>query len=109
MKAPVHIFLLLCKCWLLNASSSSPRVFHNQFALFIPHGAATADALAAKHGFLNLGQIGTLENYYLFEHPRLHRRSVEQANHTALLLTEPEVEWAEQMVESRRVKRDENR
>ena len=109
MKAPVHIFILHLLCCLALASSQQHRVFHNQFALFIPHGAATADALAAKHGFLNLGQIGTLDNYYLFEHPRLQRRSVQQANHTAMLLTEPEVKWAEQMVESRRVKRDEHR
>ena len=106
MKAPVHILLWFCYTIVISAEH---RVFHNQFALFIPHGGATADALASKHGFKNLGQIGTLDNYFLFEHPRLSKRSVTRANHTALLLTEPEVEWAEQMVESRRVKRDENR
>ena len=83
------------------------QTFHNQFALFIPSGQSNANSLASKHGFINLGQIGSLDNYFLFEHPRLKRRSASfSANHTAMLLSEPDVEWAEQMVEKRRLKRD---
>eukprot|EP00095_Tigriopus_kingsejongensis_P009291 snap_masked-scaffold175_size286436-processed-gene-1.14 protein:Tk09291 transcript:snap_masked-scaffold175_size286436-processed-gene-1.14-mRNA-1 annotation:"furin-like convertase" len=94
------------------AVASSPRsnldnIFHNQFALFIPKGQDTADALAAKHGFVNLGQIGALDNYFLFEHARLRKRSALPARGHSLLLTEePEVEWFEQQEERRRVKRD---
>lgn len=92
------------------ACVTAAQFYHNQFALFIPSGQSRADQLAAKHGFLNLGQIGSLANYYLFEHPRLHRRSAyASANHTSMLLLEPEVKWAEQMVEKKRYKRDEER
>ena len=63
--------------------------------------------LSFYYRFVNLGEIGSLENYFLFEHPRLQRRSTEESSdHTLMLLSEPEVKWAEQMVEKRRVKRD---
>jgi proprotein convertase subtilisin/kexin type 5 len=89
------------------AAIASQRLYNNQFALFIPNGEATADELAVKHGFRNLGQIGSLDNYFLFEHPRLHRRSTDHSQpHTLMLLAEPDVKWAEQMVEKRRFKRD---
>ena len=91
----------------LGSGATSTSTYHNQFALYIPEGKATAQRLADKHGFVNLGEIGSLENYFLFEHPRLQRRSAEQSSdHTLMLLSEPEVEWAEQMVEKRRVKRE---
>ena len=94
----------ICAIILVSASAvTSKATYHNQFALFIPSGASMADNLASKHGFINLGQIGTLDNYYLFEHPRLKRRSAEESiDHTSLLLSEPEVKWAEQMVEKKR-------
>ena len=92
---------------LLFCISVIKATFHNQFALFIPSGPKNAEILASKHGFVNLGQIGSLDNYYLFEHPRLQKRSAQSSqNHTIQLLLEPEVKWAEQMVEKRRVKRD---
>ena len=86
--------------------AGATSTYHNQFALYIPHGKVAAERLASKHGFVNLGEIGSLDNYFLFEHPRLQRRSTEKsADHTSMLLSEPEVVWAEQMVEKRRVKR----
>ncbi len=38
--------------------------------MLVPKGKATADLLASRHGFVNLGQIGDLHNYFLFEHKR---------------------------------------
>ena len=82
-------------------------VFHNQFAVYVPKGKATADALAQRHGFANLGQIGSLDNYFLLEHSRLQKRSASPSKRHAVLLTdEPEVKWFEQQEERRRVKRD---
>jgi len=79
----------------------------NQFAVYVPAGPQVADQLAAKHGFQNSGQIGDLEDYYLFEHRRLSKRSATQsALHNVLLTQEPEVKWFEQQKELRRVKRD---
>lgn len=60
--------------------SASDTIYHNQFALLIPKGKDTADKLAEQHGFSNLGQIGTLDNYFLFENARLQKRSGEQVS-----------------------------
>ncbi|KAK2189577.1 hypothetical protein NP493_102g03020 [Ridgeia piscesae] len=52
-------------------------------------------------------QIGSLENYYLFEHRRLMKRSTTQArHHHTKLRREPEVLWVQQQVLRKRVKRD---
>ena len=110
MQKTMWLLTIFCAFFLLLSvgnNVSATATFQNQFALFIPSGTSTADTLASKHGFINLGQIGSLDNYYLFEHPRLKRRSAEESvDHTRLLLSEPEVKWAEQMVEKKRAKRD---
>lgn len=86
---------------------SAHRTFSNEFAVYVPAGPKVADQLAEKHGFHNTGQIGDLQDYYLFEHRRLSKRSANQSAHHNLLLTqEPEVKWFEQQRELRRVKRD---
>ena len=103
----VPVGLLCLFCVSSGDVAAGDQLFHNQFAVFIPKGRATADDLATRHGFVNLGQIGDLSNYYLFEHARIHRRSAERAHGHALLLTEePEVKWFEQQEEKRRKKRD---
>jgi proprotein convertase subtilisin/kexin type 5 len=89
------------------AGEDSSALFHNQFAVFVPRGASVADDIAARHGFRNVGQIGDLDNYFLFEHARIRRRSAVASEQEALLLlAEPEVEWFQQQQEKRRVKRD---
>lgn len=40
-------------------SRRSP-VYHNEFAVYIPNGAAIADSVADKHGFTNMGQVRVL-------------------------------------------------
>lgn len=105
------VLLLSCSAlllWTECAGFDGDRgIFHNQFALFIPKGEETANLLASKHGFVNLGQIGTLDNYFLFEHARLRKRSsIPSRTHSILLTEEPEVEWFAQQTERRRVKRD---
>ena len=85
------------------------QLYHNQFAVLIPDGETAAGELAAKHGFTSLGQIGDLENYFLFEHPRISKRSAEPSDdHARMLSEEPRVEWIQQQTERRRAKRDEN-
>ena len=32
-------------------------IFHNQYAVHIPDGKNAADAIAEKHGFVNIGQV----------------------------------------------------
>lgn len=43
----------------LGRSRETP-VYSNEFAVNIPEGDATADILAAKHGFVNKGQVSFL-------------------------------------------------
>ena len=71
-------------------------------------GELKATKLAAKHGFHYRGQIGDLENYFLFEHRGITKRSANSASNldTLQLLNDPEVEWFEQQKELHRVKRD---
>jgi len=85
------------------ASSS----YQNEFAVYVPAGPEVADRLAAKHGFHNTGQIGDLQDYFLFQHHRLSKRAAtKSALHQVLLTQEPEVKWFEQQRELKRVKRD---
>ena len=88
-------------------NSVGSKTFHNQFAVLVPRGEEMANQLAHRHGFKNLGQIGDLENYYLFEHSRIQKRSTTASDlHAYLLTQEPDVKWWEQQVEKKRVKRD---
>ncbi len=80
--------------------------FHNEFAVHIPGGIEVARKVAHRHGFVNLGQIGALEDHYLFEHPRVAKRSTETSDHHENLLNQDhEVTWFEQQRELVRTKR----
>ena len=78
-----------------------------QFAVHIPAGREAADLIASKHGFINIGQIGALDDHFLFEHPRIAKRSTDQSiSHHQSFGQEPEVVWFEQQKELHRKKRD---
>jgi proprotein convertase subtilisin/kexin type 5 len=63
----------------------------------VPAGKATADAVAARHGFVNLGQIGSLENHFLLEHPRISKRSTDPSpEHHDRIGADADVAWFEQ-------------
>ncbi len=116
MPAAAAAVLLLALVFALASSVEgtgldlSSHIYHSQFAVLIPHGKGAADKLAERHGFKNLGQIGDLENYYLFERADQSgrsKRSVKPDSEAAHVLEEdPEVEWFEQQEEKRRIKRD---
>lgn len=98
----------------LTNALNSP-IYLNEFAVYIPKGSEVADLVAEKHGFKNLGQvrfyllivllmltnfhvffiffqIGSLKNYFLFEHSHVHKRSVSESTvHNTLLTDEAEV------------------
>ncbi|XP_066908018.1 furin-like protease 2 [Halyomorpha halys] len=89
----------------LASAAMSAAVFTNQFAVRIPSGDPAA--VAAKHGFLYLGQIGSLKDYYLFEHPRVHKRSLQpHPQQSSNLKAEPQVVWFRQQEVKKRKKRD---
>ncbi|KPU75290.1 uncharacterized protein Dana_GF19273, isoform B [Drosophila ananassae] len=82
-------------------------IYTNEFAVRIPAGKQQADAIAAKYGFENKGQIGALDNYYLFQHHRVSKRSLRSSReHQKALSSEDAVEWMQQQHEKVRRKRD---
>ncbi|XP_073971450.1 furin-like protease 2 isoform X2 [Rhodnius prolixus] len=86
--------------------TSAGLIFTNEFAVRL-EPTADPDAIAARHGFRNLGQIGSLRGYYLFEHPRVHKRSLTpHQQHHKNLKNEPKVEWVKQQEVKRRTKRE---
>lgn len=66
-----------------------------------------ADRIAAKYGFVNLGQVGSLKGYYHFKHvgnSYRGRRSVHEK--TSMLMAEDQVVWAARQHVLNRNKRD---
>ena len=64
-----------------------------------------ANEFAERHGFKNLGQVGTLPNYYRFEVKEEHRRG-DVDSLVKKLQTAREHKWSEKQVPQVRVKRD---
>ncbi|CAG0891106.1 unnamed protein product, partial [Darwinula stevensoni] len=79
--------------------------YTSDWAVEIPDGnEETADVVASRHGFVNMGPI--MDNIYLFRHERVSRRSAEPNDeHHQKLVDEPQVKWAEQQYAKRRSKR----
>uniref|UniRef100_A0A8C2YIS2 Proprotein convertase subtilisin/kexin type 5 n=1 Tax=Chinchilla lanigera TaxID=34839 RepID=A0A8C2YIS2_CHILA len=83
------------------------RVYTNHWAVKIAGGFAEADRIASKYGFINIGQIGALKDYYHFYHSRTIKRSVLSSRGThSFISMEPKVEWIQQQVVKKRTKRD---
>ncbi|ESO09143.1 hypothetical protein HELRODRAFT_149650, partial [Helobdella robusta] len=80
--------------------------YTNKWAVEIEGGPEVARKLAEKHGYVCLGQVGTLENYYLFESRRFKKRSVRQSQHRLQALgRDPQIKWVEQQEGLRRYPR----
>ncbi|XP_042636544.1 proprotein convertase subtilisin/kexin type 5 [Orycteropus afer afer] len=83
------------------------RVYTNHWAVKISGGFQEADRIASKYGFINIGQIGALKDYYHFYHSRTIKRSVLSSRGThSFISMEPKVEWIQQQVVKKRTKRD---
>ena len=50
------------------------NVYHNQFAVQVKGGNEAADKVAERHGLENKGQIGNLNDHFLFESHKLEKR-----------------------------------
>ncbi|XP_073723703.1 proprotein convertase subtilisin/kexin type 5b isoform X1 [Misgurnus anguillicaudatus] len=100
--------VLACLC--LAFISSCPckaRIYTNHWAVRIPGGPEQAELIADKYGYRNLGQIGDLKDYYHFFHSRTIKRSTISSRGThSFISMEPKVEWLEQQVVKKRIKRD---
>ena len=53
-------------------------IYHNQFAVHVPTGEAVAEQVAARSDMENIGQIGDLENFFLFTSHQINKRSVSE-------------------------------
>uniref|UniRef100_A0A4W2HPM1 Proprotein convertase subtilisin/kexin type 5 n=1 Tax=Bos indicus x Bos taurus TaxID=30522 RepID=A0A4W2HPM1_BOBOX len=83
------------------------RVYTNHWAVKISGGFPEANRIASKYGFINIGQIGALKDYYHFYHSRTIKRSVLSSRGThSFISMEPKVEWIQQQVVKKRTKRD---
>ncbi|XP_068428721.1 proprotein convertase subtilisin/kexin type 6 [Clinocottus analis] len=102
-------FLLLV-VFAVGASRSVVRghghFFTNHWAVRVTGGHQRADRIAAKYGYMNFGQIGSLEDHYHFHHSRVVRRAAFSLKGPhSFIHMDPEVDWAQQQVVKQRVKR----
>ncbi|CAN9506834.1 unnamed protein product [Ophioblennius macclurei] len=101
----------MCFLWLvlfLGFGSGLQPVdqFTNHWAVRVSGGPEQADTVAAKYGYRNLGQIGSLEDHYHFHHSRVVRRaSYSLRGPHSFIHMDPKVDWAQQQVVKPRVKR----
>ncbi|KAF3833148.1 hypothetical protein F7725_026813 [Dissostichus mawsoni] len=97
------LFLLLM---LVTVESSRSEVYTNHWAVRVSGGPQQADRVAAKYGYINFGQIGSLEDHYHFHHSRVVRRAAFSLKGPhSFIHMDPEVDWAQQQVVKPRVKR----
>uniref|UniRef100_A0AAZ3Q4A2 P/Homo B domain-containing protein n=1 Tax=Oncorhynchus tshawytscha TaxID=74940 RepID=A0AAZ3Q4A2_ONCTS len=87
--------------------SLAPRnVYTNHWAVRIAGGQEEADKLAAKYGYNNYGQIGSLEDHYHFHHSRVVRRAAFSTRGAhSFIQMDPKVDWVQQQLVKQRVKR----
>ena len=65
-----HLLILVSSLMMMMASEE----YHNQFAVQVDGGDEAAEAVAADHGLVNKGQIGSLPGHYLMEANHLQKR-----------------------------------
>ncbi|OXA60857.1 neuroendocrine convertase 2 [Folsomia candida] len=91
---------------------SAPEVFTNSFYVQLQdghHGRVTADGIAKRNGFQNLGPVLGSENEFHFVHDGLpHARTKRSIPHTRLLKSDPHIKIAVQQTGFRREKRGYN-
>uniref|UniRef100_A0A8C9YN31 Proprotein convertase subtilisin/kexin type 5b n=1 Tax=Sander lucioperca TaxID=283035 RepID=A0A8C9YN31_SANLU len=101
---------LLCVLALSLSFASPPcnaRIYTNHWAVRIAGGADVAERIADKYGYRNMGQIGDLKDHYHFFHSRTIKRStLSSRGRHSFISMEPKVEWIQQQVVKRRIKRD---
>ncbi|XP_072564200.1 proprotein convertase subtilisin/kexin type 5b isoform X2 [Paramormyrops kingsleyae] len=103
-----RVFMCVVALWLGFISPlCKARIYTNHWAVRITGGPGFADRIAEKYGYKNMGQIGDLKDYYHFFHSRTIKRStLSSRGRHSFISMEPQVEWIQQQVVKRRVKRD---
>ncbi|KAL1007511.1 hypothetical protein UPYG_G00087780 [Umbra pygmaea] len=99
-------FIFILSTLEICQSLAARNVYTNHWAVRIAGGQEEADKLAAKYGYDNYGQIGSLEDHYHFHHRRVVRRAAftTRGAHSFIHM-DPKVDWIQQQVVKPRVKR----
>lgn len=72
-------------------------LYTNTWVVYTEQGKEYVDRIARERGFINHGQQGGLEGYYLLEHKRVSKRTRRSLDHhTEGFLSEPHIKYAEQ-------------
>lgn len=58
LPALLLLVLIACSAQAERQKRSASPIYGNEFAVHVPSGAEAADAIAVKHGFVNMGQVG---------------------------------------------------
>uniref|UniRef100_A0AAQ5XP38 Proprotein convertase subtilisin/kexin type 6 n=1 Tax=Amphiprion ocellaris TaxID=80972 RepID=A0AAQ5XP38_AMPOC len=89
-----------------GGGSVGAQLYTNHWAVRIAGGPQQADQIAAKYGYRNLGQIGSLDDHYHFHHSRVVRRAAYSLKGPhSFIHMDPKVDWAQQQVVKPRIKR----
>ena len=87
--------------------NSDNVVFTNTWAVEVFGGPEIARDVAEKNGFHYHGQLGSIEDHYIFEHKEVSTRSKRSAdNHHSKLLGHSQVRYAKQQEVLSRKKRE---
>ncbi|KAL6114118.1 pcsk5 [Pungitius sinensis] len=98
---------VLALCLSVASPPCSARIYTNHWAVRIAGGPDVAERIADKYGYRNMGQIGDLKDHYHFFHSRTIKRSTLSSHgRHSFISMEPKVEWIQQQVVKRRIKRD---
>ncbi|GIY43276.1 furin-like protease 2 [Caerostris darwini] len=82
------------------------KIHTNEFAVHIKGGQDFAKEIADRYDFIYKGQIGSLKDYYLFEHHSIKKRSLSPSlEHSEKLQSDSSVLWCEQQIVKQRTKR----
>ncbi|KAK7933828.1 hypothetical protein WMY93_004724 [Mugilogobius chulae] len=101
------LLCVLAVCLGFVSPPCKARIYTNHWAVRIPGGSEVADSIAEKYGYRNMGQIGDLKDHYHFFHSRTIKRStLSSRGRHSFISMEPKVEWIQQQVVKRRIKRD---
>ncbi|XP_062516574.1 proprotein convertase subtilisin/kexin type 6-like isoform X2 [Corticium candelabrum] len=104
--APHYCVRLFFYLLFVVVSAELKATHTNEWAVEIDADRPTADHIARRHGFINMGKITGLDNIYHFERREIPRRMARSAHyHTSRLVTDLKVKWAEQQIIKKRVRR----
>lgn len=103
------VYKLFLLASIFTLATCNGAAYSNTWVIQLDGGKTAAERIAFEKDMTLLGQVGSLEGFYMFKHnshPRRSRRAAEDL--TTDLYEHPDVIWADQQIIKRRVKREFN-